>query len=152
MVGPTPAVKYPRDAIHVDQRTNVHTPGGPPSVGSAEAFFWSLVEAWDHGLCYWAVEFNESVIGFAGIEGRTVLGRDCWNLYYRFTPEVWGQGLATEVASEAVRVAAAVDDSRPVVARTRATNLAAASVAERAGLTRRVDLDHDGYIVFASKW
>lgn len=71
-------------AIHVDPRTNFHSPGGPPSAEWAEAFLLSLARAWERGLSYWAVELEGQVVGFAGAEATTVLDRECWNLYYRF--------------------------------------------------------------------
>lgn len=139
-------------AIHVDPRTNSHSPGGPPSTEWAEGFLVSLARAWERGLSYWAVELEGKVVGFAGAEATTVLDRECWNLYYRFAVDVWGRGFATEATREAARVATAVDPRRPLVARTRPGNLAAIRVAERAGLTRHVDLDHDGYAVLVANW
>ena len=139
-------------AIHRDPRTNSHSPTGLPSLEWTESFFLSLIRAWELGLSYWAVEFERQVIGFAGAEAMTILDRECWNLYYRFAPEAWNHGFATEVAREAVSVATAVDPRRPVVARTRPSNVAAIHVAERAGLIRRIDLDHGDYAVLAANW
>lgn len=139
-------------AIHVDPRTNSHSPGGPPSIEWSEAFLVSLVEAWERGLSYWAVEHEGHVVGFAGAEARTMLDRECWNLYYRFAPEDWGRGFATEAVREAIGVAMTLDRWRPPVARTRPANNAAIRVAERAGLDRRPELDHDGYAVLAKGW
>jgi RimJ/RimL family protein N-acetyltransferase len=113
---------------------------------------FSLVDAWENELSYWAVESHGLVIGFAGVEARVVLDRPCWNLYYRFKPSAWGKGFATEVAREAVAVAEAIHPVRPTVARTRAGNIPAIRVAERAGLTRRPDLDHDAYAVLTTDW
>lgn len=141
-------------AIHVDPRTNAHAPGGAPLIDGAEAFLFSLVDAWENELSYWAVESpgDGLVVGFAGVEARVVLDRPCWNLYYRFKPGAWGMGFATEVAREAVAIAEAIHPDRPTVARTRAGNIPAIRVAERAGLTRRPDLDHDAYAVLTTDW
>lgn len=139
-------------AIHLDPRTNSNRPDGPPSREWTESFLLSLIEAWQADLTYWAVESEGRVVGFAGAERMTIFERECWNLYYRFSPEVWGRGFATEAAREAVAVAAALDSGRPVVARTMPSNTAAIRVAERAGLTCRSDLDHGGYAVLAANW
>jgi RimJ/RimL family protein N-acetyltransferase len=140
-------------SIHVDPRTNAHTPGGPPDRNAIEAMLASFVVAWEgSGHCYWAVEFEETVVGVAGVEVRTILERDCWNMYYRFDPGSWGRGFATEVAREGVATAASLGPSLPILARTRPTNEAAVRVAARAGLARRPDLDHGGFAVLAGNW
>jgi RimJ/RimL family protein N-acetyltransferase len=139
-------------AIHIDPRTNIHVPTGTPSIEWAEAFLDSLLAAWTADLSYWAVECDGVVVGFGGVEPRMVLDRPCWNLYYRFAPEVWGKGFATEVASEAVKAAEAAQPDRPTVVRTRPGNIPAISVAERAGLTRRPELDHEGLAVLTTRW
>lgn len=139
--------------IHVDPRTNDHSPGGPPPRGQAEELLASLIAAWDGaGHSYWAVEFEGGVVGVAGVEARTILRRDCWNLYYRFDPDYWGRGLASEAVWEAVVVAGTVAPTRPIVARTRRENERAIRLAERGGLMRRPDLDHDGFVVLAAGW
>ena len=54
---------------------------------------------WDcEGFGYWVVEHQGEVIGIAGVKPVSVHGAPCWNLYYRFAPESWGQGLAAEAA------------------------------------------------------
>ena len=139
--------------IHVDPRTNEHSPDGPPDPARARAMLESFVAAWSgDGHGYWAAVLDGVVVGAAGVEARMVMGRECWNLYYRFAAEVWGRGLATEAACEAVAAATALDAARPVVARTRPANERAVRVAEHAGLVRRAELDHDGYAVLVSGW
>lgn len=151
-----PIVEEDLDAlveIHVDPETNAHAPGGPPSRDQARAMLTSFVASWDTSeLSYWTVEHDDLVIGVAGVEVREVLGRACWNLYYRFAKEAWGHGYATEAAREAVDAAQLSDPTLPITARTRASNTAATRVAERVGLKRRPDLDHDEFIVFAAHW
>lgn len=145
-----------RDAfleIHADPRTNVHTPGGPPAQEWIEGMLAGVIASWENsGMSYWSVEVDRRVIGVAGVEVHKILGRDCWNLYYRFAPEAWGQGYAAEAAREAVEVAQLIEPPRPIVARTRSANTPAIRVAERAGLVRRPDLDHEGFVVLAANW
>jgi RimJ/RimL family protein N-acetyltransferase len=141
------------ESIHVDPRTNTYSADGPPSRERVQSMLASFIAAWEgSGHSYWSVELEGTVVGAAGVEARAILGRRCWNLYYRFDADVRGRGLATEAATEAVAVARALDAARPVVARTRPENERAARLAERAGLVRRPDLDHDGYTVLATFW
>jgi RimJ/RimL family protein N-acetyltransferase len=139
--------------IHLDPRTHVHTPAGPPDADQVAGMFAGIVGVWeDQGSSYWAVELDENVIGVCGVEAQPILERECWNLYYRLSPETWGRGFASEAAREAVVVAGLVAPNRPVVARTRSSNLPSMRVAERAGLVRRAALDHDGFVVLATEW
>lgn len=140
-------------AIESDPRTNEHRPGGAPSPMASEHSVLEFVLDWTkHGMGYWAVEYEGMVVGVAGVRPFLFQGRDCWNLYYRFSPAVWGRGLAVESALEAVAVAEALQPRRPVVARTRPANSAAVRVAEGAGLDRRPDLDSDGFLLLARGW
>lgn len=112
-----------------------------------------VVRSWrQHGVGYWAVERDGEFLGVAGLRATTVSGRDCWNLYYRLRPSVWGKGFATEAAREALDVAGKLRPRLPVIARTRPANDAAKKVAARAGMDRHPELDADGFEVFAHGW
>jgi ribosomal-protein-alanine N-acetyltransferase len=137
-------------AISTDPRTNLHRPGGTPSLAEAELLAQEFMRGWDEdGIGFWVVEHEGEVVGIAGVRPYVLGDLDCWNLYYRFAPEAWGKGFAVEAAREAIAVAREQSPPRPVVARTRSDNAGAVRVAERAGLVRRPDLDADGYIAFA---
>ena len=139
--------------IDSDPRTNLHRPGGALSPDQNSQTFREFVHVWEeHDIGYWVVEFGGDVIGMAGVEPQLFLDRECWNLYYRLSPSAWGNGFAVEAAKEAVTVASALQPKWPVVARTRATNYAAARVAENAGLRRCPELDASGFEVFARSW
>ena len=140
-------------ALEMDPRANLHRPDGPPTLEEAEQHVLDYLAQWaGDGVGYWAVEVRGKVVGVAGLRFMVWRKRDVWNLYYRFSPEVWGLGYATEVASEAVQAAFEHVPRLPVVARTRPDNAGALRVAEAAGLDRRPDLDLDGFAVFASHW
>ena len=140
-------------AVESDPITNRHRPAGPPSRGEVEQYLREFVQAWDEqGAGYWAVEHGGAFIGVAGLRRLAFHDRDCWNLYYRLRPDLWGRGFASEAAREAVLFAGEQDVMLPVVARTRPANVPAQRVAERAGLERREDLDADGFEVFANSW
>ena len=141
--------------IHGDPRTNEHNPDGPQrDLREAAELLSFFVDHWaEHGYGHWAVERTGDpgrVIGFGGVmrlprrDGTEVL-----NLYYRFEPDAWGQGYATEVALAAVELARSLGTGLLVQARTRPANEAAQRVALRAGLERRSDLDADGFVYFA---
>lgn len=132
-------------ALLSDPRTTAHNPSD--AVGDAQAAADQVarwLEHWDAGLGYWIVEHDGNAVGVCGVKAVDLEGRPVWNLLYRFLPDAWGQGFAREAATEAIRAAAEVDASRPVVARVRPANTASARAAAAIGLERRPDLDVEG--------
>ena len=71
-------------------------------------------------------------------------GRPVLNLVYRFVPEVWGRGFATEAASAIVSRALDELPERTIVARVRPDNRSSQNVAMKAGLQRDVTMDCQG--------
>ncbi len=142
-------------AVHGDPATNLYNHYGPhPDLATSEEMLRSCLHHWEiYGFGYWAVMLSgeEHVIGFGGVEHRVWRERDVFNLYYRFTPSAWGQGYASEMARMAVGLVRAYLPPWPVIARTRAGNIASLRTAERAGLVRRPDLDTE-HIVLALGW
>ncbi|HZU69513.1 MAG TPA: GNAT family N-acetyltransferase [Ktedonobacteraceae bacterium] len=142
-------------AVHGDPATNLYNPSGPhPDLATSEEMLRSCLHHWEvYGFGYWAVmlPLEEHVIGFGGVEHRVWRERDVFNLYYRFTPSAWGQGYASEMARMAVSLVRAYLPRWPVIARTRAGNIASLRTAERVGLIRRPDLDTE-HIVLALGW
>ncbi len=132
--------------IHGDPRTNLHNPAGPDrdrEASRARLAGW-LAHWHEHGFGYGVVESDDgAVIGFCGVRTETWLGRPVLNLYYRFAPEVWGRGIASTVAAQAIRVAAEHSPDRPVLAYTTEDNTASQRTALAAGLVRRPDLEHE---------
>jgi len=139
--------------VEVDPATNEHRPASPPTDNEVEQHLRGYVQAWTKGGAgYWAVEHGDEFVGVAGLRALVFQGRDCWNLYYRLRPSVWGRGFAREAALEAVAFAGEQSPRLPVVARTRPSNIPAKRVAQSAGLQRRADLDCDGFEVFSYGW
>jgi ribosomal-protein-alanine N-acetyltransferase len=66
------------------------------------------------------------------------------NLVYRFVPEVWGRGFATEAAAAAVSWALALMPAETVVARIRPDNRLSQNVALKVGLQRDAAMDCKG--------
>jgi len=137
-------------AIGSDPQTNQHSPTGAPSREESEQTVRQAMAHWsEHGIGYWAVEHQGRIIGIAGVKAGVLHGHPIWNLYYRFTPTAWGRGLAGEAAHEALLAAQERDRSRTIVVRTRPSNAAAQRLAQRIGMSRRSELDSDGFITFA---
>ncbi len=107
-------------AIQSDPRTNAHRPGGAPSHAESEKTVHEFVRGWQEHTVGRRVRREGG--GVAGVRPLVFRGRECWNLYYRFAPDVWGKGFAVEAAGEAVAVAEAQRPARPVVVRTRPGN------------------------------
>ena len=93
-----------------------------------------------HGFGYWVVcrHGSSRVIGFCGLKAMRLHEAPVLNLFYRFEPAVWGQGLAGEAVAA---VMAAAPGEPPVIARIRPANIGSARVAMRAGLRRAEHLD-----------
>jgi RimJ/RimL family protein N-acetyltransferase len=95
------------------------------------------------GLGYWTARLRDdasvpglgpgAVVGTGGCALR--VGTTWWNLYYRFTPAAWGQGLAAELVPTAIECAHAVAPDRPVVAVLLEHNVESRGRTERAGLS-----------------
>lgn len=135
-------------AILGDPRTVEHNPSDRLEDRAAAA---ELVARWlshweEHGFGYWCVHEagSDRVIGYAGVKRMLMHERPVLNLVYRFLPEEWGRGFATEAA--AAVVAAALDErpAETIVARVRPDNRSSQNVALKAGLQRDAALDCQG--------
>lgn len=127
--------------VYGDLRTWVHLPNGRhTSRGqSAQAIERSMLSHRSFGFGHCAVVLREPVDGlqagaFIGSAGAAMLGFDAWNLGYRFAPEAWGHGFATEAATLSLAAARAARPDTPVTARVLANNPSSVRVLERLGL------------------
>jgi len=91
------------------------------------------------------------VIGFGGIGLMTWREREILNVYYRFSPSVWGNSYASEVVRTAIKLAQRWLPDFPLVVRTRPANAAARRVAEKSGFERRPDLDCE-FVIYSLGW
>lgn len=137
--------------LSCDPQVNQHSPSGAPSREQAAASARSFIDDWQrYGIGYWIVEHDRQMIGIAGIKPAELDGTSYWNLYYRFSPSVWGQGFAAEATTAALQVARERAPERRALARTRPGNTPAARLALSIGMQREPALDADGFITFAT--
>lgn len=123
----------------------------PSDALNSRAGAQQLLERWidhwaRHGVGYWVVSScdDPAVLGFCGVKVVSLHGHPVANLFYRFDPAVWGEGVASEAAAAAVRWTLGGRPAQPVIARVRPANAASARVATKAGLRRAKDLDTNG--------
>ena len=145
---PTPTDTAGVFAILGDPRTVEHNPSDRlADRGEAAALVARWVRHWDeHGFGYWCVlELGaDRIIGYAGVKRMRIGGRSVLNLVYRFVPEVWGRGLATEAAAAVVSRTRDELPEETIVARVRPDNRASQRVALNIGLRRDPTMDCAG--------
>jgi len=148
-----PAVDADRDAI---AQLNAHPEvgawlGGVRSRAESDAFV-DRVQAHDleHGFGFWVVErqADNRVIGMTGVwwvppemdMPNTV------EIGWRFHPDAWGQGYATEAAKAALAYGFETLKLPEIIAFTARTNLASQAVMRRIGMAHEParDFDHPG--------
>ncbi|WP_339184171.1 GNAT family N-acetyltransferase [Oceanobacillus sp. FSL W7-1293] len=153
---PSEADAYAVLEIEGDPKTNTYRPSGPMK-NIEEAL--EKIELWNkdwitHGYGYWMISERKGsdVIGIGGVRNINWQGREVLNLYYRFSPKVWGRGYAAEVARYSVYLAREHLSELPIISRVRPSNIPSLRVAEKSGLVRHLSLDSAEHIVFTSGW
>ncbi|MFF3640901.1 GNAT family N-acetyltransferase [Streptomyces sp. NPDC002564] len=138
-------------SIHRDPETCRHNPSDALTrLEEAAALYRRWDAQWQrHGFGYWVVRRRDSPrhIGFCRIKPTELHGTETLNLFYRFTPAVWGHGFAAEAATAVVGWVSRNAPHLPLIARIRPANIASQRVAISAGLSRMPLLDttgHDG--------
>lgn len=106
-----------------------------------QAFLESQIAHWDRcGVGCWLVieRANDRVIGYAGLSVPTFLPEvlPALEVGWRFDPEVWGRGFATEAALAALTQAFTTLGLDEVCSIPQAENAASVRVAERIGMHR----------------
>lgn len=133
-------------AIHSDPATNVHNPSGPLALRSeSDEIVEEWIEQWEHaGLGYWAVCLRSEakrVIGFGGVSDKSLANATRSNLYFRFSPDVWGRGLATELGRSALDYALTAAGRSQVFARVRPDNAPSIAVIRKLGMALFGEVD-----------
>jgi RimJ/RimL family protein N-acetyltransferase len=136
--------------LFTDPRVNRHSPTGSPSAAESRIRVRQTVAAWERdGIGHWVVEYEGRLAGVAGVRPTQLAGAVYWNVFYRFAPETWGKGIASEAVRAALQAARERVPGRRFAARTRPTNEPAIRLAEAVGLARAPELDSGGFLTFA---
>ncbi len=135
-------------AVHQDPAACAHNPSDAlANREQAEQLFLRWSAQWaGFGFGYWVVRRHGSPdpLGFCGVKVVEFRRRRVLNLFYRFSPSVWGSGFATEAATAVVAWTLTHQPDDLVIARVRPANAASHRVATRAGLVRAEHLDSPG--------
>ena len=135
-------------AILGDPRTVEHNPSDRiEDLTEAAELVARWVRHWEeHGFGYWCVRQpgSDRIVGYAGVKRMVVHGRPVLNLVYRFAPEVWGRGFATEAAAAVVSTAVDGMPRETILARVRPDNRSSQNVALKVGLRRDAAMDCQG--------
>jgi RimJ/RimL family protein N-acetyltransferase len=135
--------------LYTDPRVNRHSPTGAPSAAESRTRVREAVAAWERdGIGHWIVEHEGRLAGVTGVRPAELAGSTYWNVFYRFAPETWGRGIASEALGAALRAAREQVPGRRFAVRTRPTNEAAIRLAEAVALTRAPELDSNGFVTF----
>lgn len=151
-------------ALHADPVTNRFSPGGLlQSRAAAHELLQGWLAHWQaQGFGYWAIalrERPEELIGLGGIMSRPVAGQPGLYLYFRFQPQHWGQGYASEMAQAALALAFGPLEAGAVQAVVQPANTPSRKTLERTGLLLKGSLaDVPGqapslhYEITAARW
>lgn len=125
--------------IYGDPTTHQFNPHGPyPDIDHArEVLLRRLKDRAIHGFDDWVIcekSAPETVIGFGGVFVSAFNGRRINNLGYRFAPDAWGKGYATELAVRALRFGFEELSLGEIVGVVRENHTASRRVLEKAGL------------------
>ena len=82
----------------------------------------------------WGVYMRDQPSEFIGVGGIELVDGRVWDLKYRFRPDKWGNGFATEVSEAALKAAKRMDPDTPITARITTNHPASARVLEKVGL------------------
>ncbi len=111
------------------------------------------IERWDrhwstHG--FGATLFHERTtgraIGWGGLQHSTIGVGERLTVGYVITPDAWGRGYATEVATASVAHAFAFLGAEQLNASVLSTNLASRRVLEKAGLAVESEINHGDHV------
>lgn len=124
--------------INHDPKTNIHNPSGPMSFEKAENTFTRMLDHWEqYNFGSWAIvgkDTPENVIGFGGLSYRLYGEEEKLNLGYRFAPEAWGKGYATEFTRKAIDFGFNENGQKEIFGIVRPGNIASVKVLEKAGM------------------
>ena len=132
--------------LHTDPRV-MATLGGLRTAEGLDAMHRRLFDCWDRdGFGWWVARHRPDgrFVGRGGLRRVHVGGSDEVEVGYGLAPAFWGQGLATELAREGVRVGFEVLGRPDLVSFTLPTNTQSRRVMGKAGFRHDRDVEHAG--------
>lgn len=132
--------------MHSDPRV-MATLGGVRSDAETDRFLREKMAHWEtYGYGYWMFRDKENgeFTGRGGIQHIEVGGKQEIEIGYSVLAELWGRGLATEMAGALVEIALERLGLDNLVCFTLTTNTASARVMQKAGFTFERTFTHEG--------
>lgn len=127
--------------LYADPRTSALSPVAP--VGTLDQMCMKLehwLQHWDqHGFGPWIIceRGQTKILGIGGLTLQDFAGRSYPNLWYRFSPETWGKGFASEFAIACFSSFKEHHPDREVHALVQENNPASRRILEKLGLQLR---------------
>lgn len=126
--------------IYGDPATHRFNPRGPwpDREYACQALERKLQSCREQGFGDWTIFEKarpEKIIGFGGVFRSKLEGRQTNNLGYRFEPDAWGKGYATELSRRAIRYGFEEAGLSVITGVVRENHLASRRVLEKAGMT-----------------
>jgi RimJ/RimL family protein N-acetyltransferase len=146
-------------AMHTDPRV-MATLGGLRTPDELEAMHQRLFRFWERdGFGWWIARHrvDQRFVGRGGIRRNEVEGREQIELGYGLAAAFWGQGFATELARESVRIGFEVLRVPEMVSFTTPTNSGSRRVMEKVGFHYERDIEYAGlphvlYLLRREEW
>lgn len=135
--------------MHTDPAVMATLGGKAWSFDETRAFLDRLNDHWDsHGYGVWTVreKGSDRFLGRAGLRRKTIDGFTETELLYAYMPDVWDQGVATEVARAVVDLSFGRLKFPSLVAFTLPSNAGSRRVMEKSGFTYERDFIHAGML------
>jgi RimJ/RimL family protein N-acetyltransferase len=121
--------------------------GGPRTLSQVRAMLVRDADHWKrHRFGAWVVRDRAThrVVGRVGLQRYVLEGTDVVEAAWLIGPDRWGEGLATEMAAEAVRVGFEEVGLEEIVAFTLHGNLASQAVMRHLGFEYEREIEHAG--------
>ncbi|MDX6021791.1 GNAT family N-acetyltransferase [Scandinavium sp. V105_16] len=125
--------------IYGDPRTHIFNPVGPhPDIErSRQSLQRRMSDRKVYGFDDWAIMRKDKpdyIIGFGGVFASEFNGKLTNNLGYRFEPDAWGKGYATELSKRALLYGFEEIGLQEIVGVVRENHLASKKVLEKVGM------------------
>lgn len=136
--------------IYGDVENNAYNPlPAFPSIEHSQSVLNTWIEHWNvKGIGNHAISMasdEDYVIGFGGFSFKNFRGKEVVSLGYKFIPDVWGNGYATEFVKGIIEHTVLPVNVIEVIARTHPENIASIRVLEKTGfIYLEIYDDNDG--------